>query len=133
MGRSFDSKKAGHRVKAMLLAVQNKVPQSKSIDLPEYFYADKRCQTDTRYSERGIIIPNSFLNDLDTSFFDLIRFVPFQFNSNLVNLFRKDKCNNLDILASSNECLSDLKHFLNTWIEYRGPRYPLPKRPDDLL
>lgn len=117
----------------MLLAVQNKVPQSKSIDVPEYFYAGKRYQTDSRYPERGIIIPNSFLNDLDTSFLDLIRLVPFQFNSNLVNLFRKDKGNNLDILASSNECLSDLKQFLNPWIEYRGPRYPLPKHLDDLL
>src|SRR3989454_6572495 len=83
--RSFKPEAARHRIAPMLRAISNKVRPKPSVSLPGYFYEDKRYQSVSRYPSggRGLVIPASFLVDLDRSFRELIELVPFQHNTEL--------------------------------------------------
>lgn len=54
----------------MLRTLKNKVPNSQSVDVPQYFYHDNRFRLVTRYpvGHEMVGIPSSLLDDLDKSF-----------------------------------------------------------------
>ena len=90
--KSFQPKEAGHKIEKMLRTLKNKV-KAEHIKIPNYFYSEQRYQSIHRYpKERKLILkPARFLEDLDKWFKDLIILVPFQFNSELINMFKGDK------------------------------------------
>jgi HEPN domain-containing protein len=83
--RSFDPLDAGHSMAKLVRMVKNKARSAKALDVPAYFYKEKRFLNASRYpcDGKGIAIPASFLEDLDKVFADLILLVPFQFNTEL--------------------------------------------------
>lgn len=83
--RSFIPESAGHAIAKLARMARNKVPNAKQFDVPTYFYHEKRFQSVTRYPSgtNGVMIPGSFLDDLDLLFASLVLLVPFQFNSEM--------------------------------------------------
>jgi hypothetical protein len=65
--------------------VINKACNTKGFTIPSYFFAEKRYLSVSRYptKDKGIVIPASFLADLDKVFMDLTLLVPFQYNTEL--------------------------------------------------
>lgn len=108
--KSFNPEAAGHRIKGMIEAIRNKVQGAKSFECPEYIYSEQRFQAVTRYPNngRGVLIPSSFLDDLDYLFCSLVEMVPFQFNSELFRALKGENKRDLKILSKKNliiECL----------------------------
>ena len=116
--KSFKPEVGGHRFRAMINAIHNKVPNGKRFDIPEYFYADKRYQTVSRYPTpgKGVAIMERFSDDLDRSFVELIHKVPFQFNSELVSMLSGKNRQALLILRRRNRHIRALRNFLKPWI-----------------
>jgi len=83
--RSFEPEGANHRIASLLRSVRNKVKGKPALSIPRYFYADRRYQSVSRYPQNGsgLIVPASFLHDLDRSFRELVLLVPFQHNTEL--------------------------------------------------
>ena len=68
----------------------------------------------TRYPDEGrsIGIPESFVDDLDRAFCDLLSLVPFQFNSELVNILANVEHVHLDLLRQDNAQMCRLYRLL---------------------
>ena len=116
--KSFKPEVGRHKFRAMLNAIHNKVPNGKSFDIPEYFFADKRYQSVSRYPTpgKGVGIMETFTDDLDKSFVELIQKVPFQFNSELVSIVGGRNRQALLILRKRNKQAFALRRFLKPWI-----------------
>ncbi len=109
--KSFDPEVAGHKIASMIRSIKNKVKSGENFYCPEYFYEEKRFQSITRYpsSGRGVLVPESFLRDLDKVFFDLIKLVPFQFNSELIHALNGDDETKFNILRHNNLQVKNLQ------------------------
>ncbi|MER3486899.1 MAG: hypothetical protein C4345_13915 [Chloroflexota bacterium] len=85
---SFDPTRANHRFAGMLRTLRNKVPGGASAFIPGYFHHGQRYQLLARYPSNGpgLLIPASFLADLDGAFCALVKLVPFQHNTELKRL-----------------------------------------------
>jgi len=112
--KSFIPDIAGHKFIKMIKAMKNKVPNGKSINIPEYFYADQRYLSVSRYpiAGKGVGIPSTFITDLDETFVKLIMLVPFQFNSNLLHALRGANHSELAILRKANKHIRLLRRHL---------------------
>jgi len=112
--RSFKPETARHRIAPMLRSVRNKVTPSPSLSLPRYFYHDKRYQSLSRYPQHGwgILIPASFLADLDRSVRELIELVPFQHNTELSHHLRSRQGSARLQLTGRNTEAAALRRFL---------------------
>lgn len=112
--KSFVPKRAGHKFTKMLRTLKNKVPNSQSVDVPQYFYYDNRFLSVTRYpaEEKLVGIPSSYLDDLDKTFVDLLVLVDFQFNTELKIILRGGK--HLEVLGKDNKQLARLLDFLSS-------------------
>ena len=117
--KSFVPEEAGHKIASMIRSIKNKVKNGKKFYCPEYFYKEKRFQSITRYptSRKGVLVPASFLRDLDKVFFDLITLVPFQFNSDLIHAISGKKNKDLRILRRNNLQIRKLRKYLNVKLE----------------
>ena len=85
-----------------------------SVSLPGYFYEDRRYQSVSRYPSggRGLVIPASFLVDLDRSFRELIELVPFQHNTELRRYSAaSNRCLRLQLTARNTQAAA-LRRFL---------------------
>jgi len=113
--KSFNPKAANHSIASMLRTIKNKVKNYNAFVCPTYFYEDQRFQLVTRYpaNGKGVLIPGSFLNDLDTAFSNLIMLVPFQFNSRLKHALSGKKKTDLNILRHKNNQVRALRKYLN--------------------
>lgn len=112
--RSFKPDAANHRVAGMLRTIGNKVKPKRAISVPRYFYADRRYQSVSRYPQHGLglMVPGSFLPDLDRSFRELVVLVPFQHNTELRrHLTSSDRTVRLQ-LTSRNAETAALRRFL---------------------
>ena len=112
--RSFKPEVANHRVAGMLRTIGNKVRPKPRISIPEYFYADKRYQSVSRYPQQalGLLLPASFLVDLDRSFRELLLLVPFQHNTELRrHLASSDRKARLQLTRGNGE-IAVLRRFL---------------------
>ena len=122
--KSFKPESVGHKMKGMIKTIKNKVKGAKQFECPEYFYSDKRFQSVTRYPKKGkgILVPCSFLNDLDSVFCTLIKFVPFQFNSELIRALNGKNRKELMILRTNNSEIRGLRKALNVNIVKKAYR-----------
>lgn len=113
--KSFNPEATGHKMKGMIKTIRNKVKGAKAFECPEYFYHDKRFQAVTRYpaKEKGVLIPSSFLNDLDHVFSSLVKLVPFQFNSELIRALSGKNNKDLMILRRKNKEVRGLRKAMN--------------------
>ena len=113
--KSFRPEAAGHKITGMLKTIRNKAKDGSSFHCPEYFYKDNRFQSVTRYPSngKGVGIPATLLSDLDAVFFNLIKLVPFQFNSELKRALDGKNKSDLAVLRRSNQQMSHLRRYLN--------------------
>lgn len=121
---SFKPEDANHRMKAMLNTVQNKVQDGSTFEIPSYFYTEKRYQSVSRYPSngKGLGIPASFLDDIDTAFLNLVCLVPYQFNSELVHILGGSRNKDLNILRRKNKSIRKLRDVLAKWYRPRPTR-----------
>jgi len=108
--RSFNPESMNHKIVGMINSIRNKVDKGKEFDCPKYFYMDKRFQSVTRYPDKnkGVMVPCTFLSDLDEMFCQLIEYVPFQFNTELSRTLLGKKKKNFDILKENNSQMERL-------------------------
>ena len=113
--KSFQPEAAGHKFTKMIRALKNKA-KINNIEIPQYFYLDQKYQSVSRYPQggKGILMPASYLDDLDKSFKELIILVPFQFNSELINTLQDNQHGNtyLNTLRRNNNQIRVLREFL---------------------
>jgi hypothetical protein len=118
--KSFQPESLRHNFPKMINVMKNKVKGSKNVNIPEYFYYDKRYQSVSRYpsKNKGLLLPLNMLDDLDECFYNLLILVPFQFNTLLVNTLsptdtrRKKK---LNTLRRDNRQMANIRKFLKNW------------------
>lgn len=120
--KSFQPEIIGHAFNKMLKVLKNKVRNSHDVNIPEYFYYDKRYQTVSRYPSEGkkLLLPENMLDDLDECFYDLLVLVPFQFNTVLVNTLnpRDEKARRkLNTLRRYNRQMRNIRRFLRNWVK----------------
>lgn len=120
--KCFVPEAAGHKMAGMIRTIRNKVNGAKHFECPRYFYFEKRYQSVTRYPAKGkgIGVPSSFLGDLDRTFRVLVEFVPFQYNSLLVNTLKGENRKDLQILRRANREMRKLRRFLNVRLAKRA-------------
>ncbi len=117
--KSFNPESNGHKMTGMVKAIKNKVKHGNDFQCPEYFYKDNRFQSVTRYPAKGkgVGIPATLLQDLDHVFYNLVKLVPFQFNSELKGALTGKNKKNLNILRKNNSHIKDLRIFLNVKLQ----------------
>lgn len=83
--RTFVPTEGGHGVAKLTRMVKNKAGGKPSIEVPTYFYHEQRYLMSTRYptNGKGVLVPGTFLDDLDHIFADVLLLVPFQHNTEL--------------------------------------------------
>jgi len=117
--KSFIPEDASHKFKKMLYSIGNKAPIGKKLSVPEYLFADQRYQSVARYpssSRKGIVIPSTFVEDLDSVFTDLVALVPFQFNSELLHALSGKEYKKLLTLRRGNKQMRRLRKLLRVSI-----------------
>jgi len=114
--RSFKPREAGHGIAKMLRMIKNKVKPNPTVAVPSYFFHERRYLINTRYpgTGQGVPVPWSILHDLDRVFADLVRLVPFQFNSDLIHVLRGRNKYFLRFLRHGNRQMRPLRKFLKT-------------------
>jgi len=111
---SFNPTAVGHRFASLLRALGNKVKNGSSIHVPEYFYSERRYQSVSRYPEQemGVLVPSSFLVDLDQTFSNLLRLVPFQHNTLLKRTLANPSQPMRKPLTRNNSAIPAIRQFL---------------------
>lgn len=117
--KSFKPEEAGHKMTGMIKTIKNKAKDGQSFQCPEYFYLNKRFQSVSRYpaNGKGLGIPSTLLNDLDLVFYNLVKLVPFQFNSELKRTLSGKHKKNLNILRKNNLQIKNLRKTLNVKLQ----------------
>ena len=113
--RSFNPSAVNHSFAKLKRTLRNKVRGAKSVDIPAYFSDGKKYQSVTRYpSEKTDLvgIPATFLPDLDSTFFQLVVLVPFQFNTGMKAALSGRRKEDLKILRLRNPRMRDFRQFL---------------------
>lgn len=122
--KSFHPQGAGHNIEKMLRIFRNKVPGSENFQCPQYLFADSRYQSTSRYPHptgQGLGVPASFLSDIDVLFFDLVKMVPFQHNTELKRALRETQGKTLSILRRKNSAVRSLRKYLGVRVSKRAP------------
>jgi HEPN domain-containing protein len=120
--RSFVPVDANHNIGKMLRILKNKGPKNTVFAIPEYFFFEQRYLSTSRYpGDKGLLVPATFLHELDRVIATLIVLVPFQFNSKLVSILsgRKDYKKKLNSLKRRNKQMKTLRSHLRQWIRDR--------------
>jgi len=120
--KSFQPEVAGHKFVKMERSLKNKVKGSEKLEIPSYFYSDQRYQSVSRYPSKGkgVLMPHTFLDDLDQCFCDLLVLVPFQFNSVLVNTLSSTSAQyrkKLNTLRRKNQQMRKIRKYLARWLK----------------
>lgn len=110
--RSFSPEAAGHSFRKMFNIFKNKEDRELPT-IPEYFYAQGRYQSTSRYPSGGFVVPATFLQDLDTAFYELVIAVPFQFNTELKRMLRSRDSANRRVLSRRNTIVRRLQRALD--------------------
>lgn len=120
--KSFTPEEVNHKVGSMIPTIKNKAKSGKAFSCPTYFYKGKRYQSISRYpsSGKGILVPDTFLDDLDDVICSLIKLVPFQFNTNLKHALSGKDRKNLNILRRNNKKMRELRSFLKISIQTKA-------------
>lgn len=120
--KSFQPEVAGHKFAKMQRILNNKARCPEKVEMPAYFYFDHRYQSVSRYPSggKGVLMPNTFIDDLDQSFCDLLVLVPFQFNSELVNTLSSTSARHrrkLKTLQRKNKQMREIRKYLVRWLK----------------
>ena len=85
LDRRFVPTEGGHGIAKLSRMVRNKARGKPGFEVPTYFYDEQRYLMVTRYptNGKGVLIPASFVDDLDRVFVDVLLLVPFQHNTEL--------------------------------------------------
>ena len=112
--RTFDPMEAGPGMAKLARMVKNKARNAEGLLVPEYFYAEQRYLSVSRYpaGDKGVVIPGSFLIDLDHTFASLIVIVPFQHNTELRHALSGAKHSSLAALRYKNVEMKLLRNSL---------------------
>lgn len=112
--KSFVLADAGHDFAKLTRIVRNKVPGGRSVSLPPYFGHQQRYLTTSRYPQHGngILVPASFLNDLDAAFVGLLCLTPFQFNTELKKILALRSSPERNAIVARNRHARVLRRFL---------------------
>ena len=111
---SFKSLEAGHAIAQLARMVRNKARNAKAFSVPGYFYREKRYLETSRYPTdgKGLVVPSSFLGDLDAVIADLVLLVPFQHNTELRRTINSKSRSELDVLRAQNAQMRRLREAL---------------------
>jgi HEPN domain-containing protein len=120
--KSFIPEGANHKVGSMISTIKNKTKNGKGFSCPGYFFQGKRYQSISRYpsSGKGVLVPGTFLDDLDDVICSLIKLVPFQFNTNLKHALSGKDRKNLNILRRNNKQMRALRNYLKISIKTKA-------------
>ena len=112
--KGFSPEAASHGLAKLARMVRNKVPGSRELHVPEYFYFEQRYLTVSRYPKKGkgLGIPASMVADLDTLFAQAVQLVPFQHNTQLKSVLRGRNRATLNSLRRKNKQMRTLRTFL---------------------
>ena len=112
--RSFTPTHFGHSIVKLRRALVNKVPRSKAVELPDYFWHEDRYLYVSRYPTdgKGVGLPASFLADLDAGFAGLLKLTPFQHGTELRRILADKSGTERAALTRSNAQLRELRGFL---------------------
>ena len=112
--KSFRPRDPGHGMAKLCRIVGNKVKDAKGFSIPRYFFHEERYLNVSRYpgAGAGLIIPGSYLIDLDSAFAKLVSYVPFQHNTFLKRILLGHNPAQLKALNRTNRCLPALRQFL---------------------
>lgn len=112
--RTFVPEDASHGIAKLARMVGNKVGGAKGFKVPEYFYFEKRFLSVTRYPTqgKGVLIPGSLLQDLDSIFGFIVPLVPFQHNTELKSILRGRRLGSLNTLRRKNLAMKALRRAL---------------------
>jgi hypothetical protein len=118
---SFVPENAKHNIPKLLRILANKGPKGSVIEVPHYFHFEQRYLEPSRYPKngQGLMVPATFLDDLDRTVASLILLVPFQFNSILVHVLEahsKEDRRRLRALARSNRQMRAIRGHLKSWL-----------------
>jgi hypothetical protein len=109
--RSFSPRDSGHALAKMVRMVNNTVRPKPALRVPAYFYNQQRLSTVTRYPRHGVgvLIPFSYIDDLDKVFTALARMVPIPRNTQLARAILVPTSQRGRMLGSDNDCLEQLR------------------------
>lgn len=124
--KSFQPEAAGHAIAKLVRSVRNKVPTAKEFDVPQYFFHEQRYHNVSRYpsGSKGLLIPASFITDLDATFAHLVVLVPFQHNTELKKALAGRDAKALAVLRLGNNEIRRIRKVLGV---------KAPKRTSGLL
>lgn len=113
--KSFTSTHFRHSIAKLTRALRNKVPLGRTVELPAYFWHEDRYLTVTRYPTkgRGVVVPATFLTDLDAAFAALLKLTPFQHNTELKRILTRRRGTERTAITRSNAQIRSLRKFLN--------------------
>ncbi len=113
--RSFKPEDANHSLPKLGRMIGNKVPGGKGFVYPQYFSADARYHSVTRYPRSTfdfVMLPGQFLTDLDATHVGLVALVPFQFNTDLSRALSGRNRTDLGILRHRNRSIREFRRQL---------------------
>ncbi|MFA5272442.1 MAG: HEPN domain-containing protein [Candidatus Omnitrophota bacterium] len=116
-------KKMEREINSQIIKRISKKGRLKKLAIPAYFVHENRFQALSRYPRvgKGIGVGGFVIEDLDQLMFDLLKVVPFQFNTLLLNEIRKASHSKYkEILEKDNKCLSELKAYLASGIQEKS-------------
>lgn len=111
---NFDPEDMGHKIEQLIKKVEETVSNAKGkIDIPSYFYFQKRYQLNTRYPNPSKMIrhPGSYLYDLDMAFYNLLILGPRPSRSQIGKIIKK-KDKHYDLLFKDNEFAEKMIEFI---------------------
>jgi HEPN domain-containing protein len=117
--KSFVPEHSKHNMPQIFKVLANKGPTGPAIEVPDYFHFEQRYLEASRYPKegQGLIVPATFLDDLDRTVAQLILLVPFQFNSILIRVLKtgsKADRHRLRVLARSNRQMRAIRGHLKS-------------------
>lgn len=114
--RSFNPRGTGHAISKMVRMVNNKARPDPRLSVPAYFYHEQRFLSVARYPRQGlgVLIPASFLDDLDRVFAELVRIIPIPGNTRFAAAVRSPSSSLGRILAMDNESIGILRQCVQT-------------------
>lgn len=111
--KSFRERDFGHNLRKLTKAIRNKVPGARTFTLPPRYTVDNRFVNVSRYPDgRGLVLPSTFLPDLDRAFYSLLVLTPFQFNTELKRHLRRRNGTERLALVRSNLHTRKMRFFL---------------------
>ena len=114
--RSFNPRGTGHALSKMVRMVNNKARPAPRLRVPSYFYHQQRFLSVARYPRQGlgVLIPASFLDDLDRVFAELACVIPIPSNTRFAVAVRSPASHLGRILAMDNESIGILRQCVQT-------------------